>query len=249
LPTNLAFLARAHGYGRIALLAAPTPLDTKSLQGPENQAFALDLLYWLSRAGYAVDDRDGDGLLDATEDRNDNGAVDGDETNWLDPDSDGDGVPDGLEDTNRNGEVDKGETDPRRPDTDGDRTVRTEHRWVELLQKTRGWTNPAPQGISVWGSLLLFEDGAGHGLGKAASAAFTRLFEVLDLFDALHQTLFVALLFETTERFFKRLVGLYANFSHEYSTSPRSGFRPGLAAGERCLFRLDLLSQGPSVYQ
>jgi hypothetical protein len=120
LPTNLAFLARAHGYGRIALLAAPTPLDTKSLQGPENQAFALDLLYWLSRAGYAVDDRDGDGLLDATEDRNDNGAVDGDETNWLDPDSDGDGVPDGLEDTNRNGEVDKGETDPRRPDTDGD---------------------------------------------------------------------------------------------------------------------------------
>ena len=117
---SLAFLARAHGYGRIALLAAPTPLDTKSLQGPENQAFALDLLYWLSRAGYAVDDRDGDGLLDATEDRNDNGAVDGDETNWLDPDSDGDGVPDGLEDTNRNGSVDKGETDPRTPDTDGD---------------------------------------------------------------------------------------------------------------------------------
>lgn len=119
-PANLAFLARAHGYGRIALLAAPTPLDTKSLEGPENQAFALDLLYWLSRAGYAVDDRDGDGLLDATEDRNDNGAVDGDETNWLDPDSDGDGLPDGLEDTNRNGEMDKGETDPRTPDTDGD---------------------------------------------------------------------------------------------------------------------------------
>jgi hypothetical protein len=119
-PANLAFLARAHGYGRIALLAASTPLDTKSLQGPENQAFALDLLYWLSRAGYAVDDRDGDGLLDATEDQNDNGAVDGDETNWLDPDSDGDGLPDGREDTNRNGSVDKGETDPGAPDTDGD---------------------------------------------------------------------------------------------------------------------------------
>ncbi len=116
----LAFLALPHGYGRIALLAAPTPLNTKSLQGPENQAFALDLLYWLSRAGYAVDDRDGDGLLDATEDRNDNGAVDENETDWLDPDSDGDGLPDGLEDTNRNGDVDKGETDPKTPDTDGD---------------------------------------------------------------------------------------------------------------------------------
>ena len=67
-----------------------------------------------------MDDRDGDGLLDATEDQNDNGAVDEGETNWLDPDSDGDGIPDGLEDTNRNGVVDKGETDPRKRDSDGD---------------------------------------------------------------------------------------------------------------------------------
>lgn len=117
---RLALLALPHGYGRIALLAASTPLGSEAITGRENEAFALDLLYWLSRAGYAVEDRDGDGLLDATEDRNDNGAVDADETNWLDPDSDGDGIPDGLEDTNRNGVVDKGETDPRKVDTDGD---------------------------------------------------------------------------------------------------------------------------------
>lgn len=116
----LAFLARAHGYGRIALIASGTPLGSTALKDEERRAFALDLLYWLSRAGYAVEDRDGDGLLDATEDQNDNGAVDADETNWLDPDSDGDGIPDGLEDTNRNGVVDKGETDPRKADTDGD---------------------------------------------------------------------------------------------------------------------------------
>jgi hypothetical protein len=117
---ELVFLALPHGYGRIALLAAATPLESAALNDEERRAFALDLLYWLSRAGYAVEDRDGDGLLDATEDRNDNGAVDADETNWLDPDSDGDGIPDGLEDTNRNGVVDKGETDPRKDDTDGD---------------------------------------------------------------------------------------------------------------------------------
>lgn len=116
----LAFLALLHGYGRIALLASPTPLGTPALENETHRAFALDLLYWLSRAGYAVDDRDGDGLLDATEDQNDNGAVDEGETNWLDPDSDGDGIPDGLEDTNRNGVVDKGETDPRLRDSDGD---------------------------------------------------------------------------------------------------------------------------------
>jgi hypothetical protein len=116
----LAFLALPHGYGRIALLASPTLLGTAALENETHRAFALDLLYWLSRAGYAVDDRDGDGLLDATEDQNDNGAVDDGETNWLDPDSDGDGIPDGLEDTNRNGVVDKGETDPRLRDSDGD---------------------------------------------------------------------------------------------------------------------------------
>ena len=56
----------------------------------------------------------------------------------------------------------------------------------------------------------------------AAAAAFTRLFEVLDFLDALHQALFVALLFEATERLFKRLIGLDAHFRHVYSTSPLS---------------------------
>lgn len=121
-PGRHVFIARDHGYGRIALLASPAPLETRALDAPDNRAFALDLLYWLSRAGYAVEDRDGDGLPDAVEDRNGNGAVDPGETDWLNPDTDGDGLPDGAEDTNRNGRVDPGETDPRNPDTDGDGT-------------------------------------------------------------------------------------------------------------------------------
>jgi len=115
-----AFIARTHGYGRIALLSTATPLESQVLDQSDNRAFAQDLLYWLSRAGYAVEDQDGDGLLDATEDRNDNGAMDEGETGWLDPDTDGDGIPDGMEDANRNGEVDPGETDPRKADSDGD---------------------------------------------------------------------------------------------------------------------------------
>lgn len=114
------FVARPHGYGRIALFSAASPLESTALKNTDNRAFALDLLYWLSRAGYAVDDRDGDGLLDGTEDQNNNGAVDPGETNWLDPDTDNDGIPDGAEDTNRNGQVDPGETDPRAVDSDGD---------------------------------------------------------------------------------------------------------------------------------
>lgn len=119
---RLAFFARPHGYGRLAVLAAATPLESAALATEANRAFALDLLYWLSRAGYAVEDRDGDGLLDATEDTNNNGAVDPGETDWLGPDTDRDGIPDGEEDANRNGQVDPGETDPRKADTDGDGT-------------------------------------------------------------------------------------------------------------------------------
>jgi hypothetical protein len=114
------FVARTHGYGRIALLSAATPLETRALETPANRDFALDLLYWLSRAGYAIEDIDGDGIPDGVEDRNNNGIVDPGETDWLNPDTDGDGIPDGMEDTNRNGVVDAGETDPRNPDTDGD---------------------------------------------------------------------------------------------------------------------------------
>ncbi len=66
------------------------------------------------------DDRDGDGIRDEFEDRNENGVVDPGETDPDNPDSDGDGLIDGVEDSNHNGQVDWGETDPLNPDTDGD---------------------------------------------------------------------------------------------------------------------------------
>lgn len=112
----------AYGRGRIAMLAAPTPLETDALQAETNRLFALDLFRWLAAAGKDVDDLDEDGLTDATEDRNANGFVDPGETDRLNPDTDGDGIPDGIEDINRNGQVDEGETSPRNPDSDGDGT-------------------------------------------------------------------------------------------------------------------------------
>jgi hypothetical protein len=121
---RLVFAARPHGYGRIALLAAPTPLQGDRLSRRKNCLFALDLFYWLQRAGFDVSDRDGDGILDDQEVQL--GAV-GDVrelggSDWLNPDSDGDGIPDGMEDSNRNGVLDPGETDPSRSDSDGDGT-------------------------------------------------------------------------------------------------------------------------------
>ncbi len=114
------FVAREYGYGRIALLASATPLRSDAVRRPGERRFAQDLFRWLGRAGLEVDDADGDGLPDGIEDRNNNGALDPGETDYLNPDTDNDGIPDGLEDANRNGEVDEGETDPRSPDTDGD---------------------------------------------------------------------------------------------------------------------------------
>lgn len=113
------FVARAHGYGRVALLAAATPLTAPVVTRPQEGRFARDLFRWLDRAGIEVEDMDGDGLPDSMEDRNNNGRVDPGETNYLHPDSDGDGIPDGLEDRNRNGTVDDGETDPRNADSNG----------------------------------------------------------------------------------------------------------------------------------
>jgi len=45
----------------------------------------------------AIPDRDGDGLADSDEDRNENDVVDPGETDPDDPDCDGDGVPDGID--------------------------------------------------------------------------------------------------------------------------------------------------------
>jgi len=67
-----------------------------------------------------VEDQDGDGLPDRTEDPSNVEAVDPGETNPLDPDTDNDGLPDGIEDRNLNGKVDDGETDPRNVDSDAD---------------------------------------------------------------------------------------------------------------------------------
>lgn len=114
------FVARGHGYGRIAVLAASTPLENTALVNADNRQFALDLFHWLSRAGRETDDLDADGLPDRLEDKNGNGFCDPGETNHLLADTDGDGVPDGMEDRNRNGQADEGETSPLNADSDND---------------------------------------------------------------------------------------------------------------------------------
>jgi len=114
------FVARQYGLGRIALLAAATPLETPAQQREDEQRFAGELFRWLSRAALEFEDMDGDGLPDAIEDANNSAEAEPAETDFRDPDSDLDGIPDGVEDRNRNGMVDEGETDPRNPDSDGD---------------------------------------------------------------------------------------------------------------------------------
>jgi hypothetical protein len=111
------FVVREYGYGRVALLAGATPLQSAAVSRPQERRYARDLFRWLDRAGIAVQDLDGDGLPDALEDRNNNGRLDPGETDFLHPDTDRDGIPDGMEDRNRNGEVDDGETDPRSGDS------------------------------------------------------------------------------------------------------------------------------------
>lgn len=118
--TGAVFVAREYGYGRIALLAAPTPLESASLQRENERRFAAALFRWLAGARQEINDLDGDGLSDATEDPRNPRVCDPGETDALNPDSDNDGLADGIEDANRNGRVDDGETDPRNPDSDDD---------------------------------------------------------------------------------------------------------------------------------
>lgn len=119
---TVAFYATHYGMGRVAVLAASTPLEADALASTEARLFAADVFRWLADAGRGADtqDMDGDGLPDYVEDANGNGTADPRETDFLNPDSDSDGIPDGLEDANLNGHVDAGETDPLDPDTDGD---------------------------------------------------------------------------------------------------------------------------------
>jgi hypothetical protein len=112
-------VAQPYGRGRIALLGAPTPLQSPALEDREHQRFASDLFRWLARNGTELEDADGDGLPDSVEDANGNGVWDPGETDRFNPDTDGDGIPDGREDPNFNGRVDEGETNPLNPDTNG----------------------------------------------------------------------------------------------------------------------------------
>ncbi len=109
-----------YGLGRIAFLASATPLGSAALSDTAHRRFVGDLFRWLDDAGREVSDVDGDGLPDAIEDANQNGALDPGETDRFNPDTDGDGIPDGIEDRNRNGRADEGETSAINPDTDGD---------------------------------------------------------------------------------------------------------------------------------
>jgi len=109
----------SYGYGRMAVLASQTPLESGAMRNESNRRFADALFRWLARAGKEVEDLDADGLPDRIEDRNGNGSVDPGETDRLNPDTDGDGIPDGKEDANRNGAVDEGETSPLNPDSNG----------------------------------------------------------------------------------------------------------------------------------
>lgn len=110
----------SYGLGRIAVLASPSPLETRALENKANRQFAADLFRWLARARQEISDQDGDGLPDAAEGRRTGLEVDPSKTDHLNADSDGDGIPDSLEDLNRNGRVDEGETSPLNPDSDGD---------------------------------------------------------------------------------------------------------------------------------
>lgn len=112
--------AREYGHGRVAVLAAPTPLETTAMSRTANRRFVDDLFRWLARAGSTINDLDQDGLPDHVEDANGNGLRDPGETDMLLPDTDGDGIPDGMEDANWNGRQDIGETSPLLPDSDND---------------------------------------------------------------------------------------------------------------------------------
>ncbi|MBI1321283.1 MAG: hypothetical protein GC168_20350 [Candidatus Hydrogenedens sp.] len=114
------FAAGTLGLGRIVLAADDSWLHADALATEDERGFVQDVFHWLAEAGRDVPDLDGDGLMDAVEDANRNGAFDPGETHFLLADTDGDGLPDGMEDRDRNGRQDPGETDARNPDSDGD---------------------------------------------------------------------------------------------------------------------------------
>ncbi|HOE67887.1 MAG TPA: IPT/TIG domain-containing protein [Candidatus Hydrogenedentes bacterium] len=117
---SAAFAILEYGAGRIAVLAAATPLENAQQAAGSLRENAARLFEWLARNRQPLQDVDADGLPDFIEDKNNNGAVDPGETDRLRSDSDNDGLPDGMEDQNRNGRVDPGETSPINPDSDGD---------------------------------------------------------------------------------------------------------------------------------
>jgi len=104
-------------------------------------------------------DTDGDGLDDALEDGDADGAVDAGETDPTLADTDGDGLDDGVEDANGNGVVDDGETDPTLHDTDGD--------GIDDGVETAGATLPRDDDTDDDGLLDGTEDGNGDGIVDA----------------------------------------------------------------------------------
>lgn len=73
-----------------------------------------------TRSDPADADTDNDGINDGLEDRDRDGVIDASETLPADADSDDDGLSDGAEDLDRDGVLDATETYPRAFDTDGD---------------------------------------------------------------------------------------------------------------------------------
>lgn len=117
-----AFAAKRYGRGRVAVLAASTPLEDGAVGLAANRPFAESLFRWLAGATErdVYQDMDSDGLPDYIEDANGNGVTDPGETDYLNPDTDGDGLWDGIEDANLNGRVDDNESSPLNADSDGD---------------------------------------------------------------------------------------------------------------------------------
>jgi hypothetical protein len=100
-------------------------------------------------------DTDGDGLPDALEDANGDGAQGPGETDAAASDSDGDGLDDGVEDANLDGVQSEGETDPLSADTDSDGLSD----WIEVL----GVTDPLDDDTDDDGLLDGTEDADGNG--------------------------------------------------------------------------------------
>jgi hypothetical protein len=114
------FVARPFGRGRMAVLAAGTPLTAEAIAKPGGGMFANALADWLAGGEAARADVDGDFLSNRVEDRDGDRLANPGETDYRARDSDRDGLPDGVEDADGDGALDPGETAALDPDSDDD---------------------------------------------------------------------------------------------------------------------------------